>query len=333
MRLDDWLQYVKHVEKEQAALKKGPSEAEQVSPAQDTTAKPSEIAEKLAENNSGVAIAEKETGAAGNEKNGTSAKSTAPQNADLQIPALEDFLPFLKEDNQEVLAKPVAEKPKPEPAEIKPKPEPAQPVAKAEETTVESVVEISEAIVEPVAELQDSVERQESQEAAKAEIAPATEATFDLPGGNNSAGARVSVTRPVAPVAEKDDVRQKAETVREDSEALETLPRHIQAMARMQQVDEVAQNSYKRSFRESREELMARLLDPIVSLEEAARILNVCPTTVRRYTNRGLLQHYRTAGNQRRFRLSDVVVFMESLGQPARGRKAKSASEPDSDFE
>lgn len=77
--------------------------------------------------------------------------------------------------------------------------------------------------------------------------------------------------------------------------------------------DEVAQSSYK-PFRESREELLQRLLDPLISLEETARILNVCPTTVRRYTNRGILQHIRTAGNQRRFRLSDVLAFMSADG-------------------
>jgi excisionase family DNA binding protein len=73
---------------------------------------------------------------------------------------------------------------------------------------------------------------------------------------------------------------------------------------------EVAQHSYK-GFKESREEFLRRLLDPPLTLEEAARVLNVCPTTVRRYTNRGLLKHFRTAGNQRRFRLSHVFAFME----------------------
>lgn len=74
---------------------------------------------------------------------------------------------------------------------------------------------------------------------------------------------------------------------------------------------EVAQRSYKR-FRETREEFLERLLDPQLTLEDAARILNVCPTTVRRYTNKGLLKHHRTAGNQRRFRLSDVLAFLQS---------------------
>jgi len=82
---------------------------------------------------------------------------------------------------------------------------------------------------------------------------------------------------------------------------------------RLSDVEEVAQRSYK-DFKETREELLQRLLDPQLSLEDAARILNVCPTTVRRYTNRGVLKHVRTAGNQRRFRLSDVLAFLESQG-------------------
>lgn len=94
------------------------------------------------------------------------------------------------------------------------------------------------------------------------------------------------------------------------------MPKHLQTLFGAP-VTEVAQNSYK-AFKESRAELIQRLLDPTITLEEAARILNVCPTTVRRYTNRGLLKHYRTAGNQRRFKLSDVLAFMESGAQ--RGR-------------
>lgn len=75
--------------------------------------------------------------------------------------------------------------------------------------------------------------------------------------------------------------------------------------------EEVAQRSYK-PFRETREELLERLLDPELTLEETARLLNCCPTTVRRYTNKGILKHIRTGGNQRRFKLSDVLEFLES---------------------
>lgn len=63
---------------------------------------------------------------------------------------------------------------------------------------------------------------------------------------------------------------------------------------------------------ETREELLARLLDPTLTLEETARVLEVCPTTVRRYTNRGILPHERSKGNQRRFKLSCVLAFLES---------------------
>lgn len=91
------------------------------------------------------------------------------------------------------------------------------------------------------------------------------------------------------------------------------LPRHIQLLMRPA-TEEVAQNSYKSKFTETREELIRRLLDPQLTLEETARILNVCPTTVRRYSNRGLLKQERTPGNHRRFRLSDVLAFLEATG-------------------
>lgn len=63
---------------------------------------------------------------------------------------------------------------------------------------------------------------------------------------------------------------------------------------------------------ESREQLLARLLNPDLTLEETARLLQVCPTTVRRWTNKGVLPHERTGGNQRRFKLSVVLDFIDS---------------------
>ena len=47
---------------------------------------------------------------------------------------------------------------------------------------------------------------------------------------------------------------------------------------------------------ESREELLARLINPTLTLEETARILEVCPTTVRRWTNKGVLPYERSGG-------------------------------------
>jgi excisionase family DNA binding protein len=88
------------------------------------------------------------------------------------------------------------------------------------------------------------------------------------------------------------------------------LPKHWQLLLETPE-EGVTQNSYKLPFKETRQELVRRLLDPPLTLEEVARLLGVCPTTVRRYTNRGSLRHFRTPGNQRRFRLSDVLEFME----------------------
>lgn len=67
---------------------------------------------------------------------------------------------------------------------------------------------------------------------------------------------------------------------------------------------------------ETREQLLRRLLDPTLTLDETARILEVCSTTVRRYTDRAQnpLPCQRSAGNQRRFKLSQVLNFKE--GQP-----------------
>jgi len=63
--------------------------------------------------------------------------------------------------------------------------------------------------------------------------------------------------------------------------------------------------------KQTREELIERLLDPTLTLRETATLIGVCPTTVRRYTKRGVLKCFRTPGNQRRFRLSDVLDFIE----------------------
>lgn len=100
--------------------------------------------------------------------------------------------------------------------------------------------------------------------------------------------------------AGKDEVREKLETL---DVRQQVLPLDI----------ETAAAPPKRSGRvtENRDELVQRLMDPVLSLEEAAVLLDVCPTTVRRYTNRGVLKCYRTPGNQRRFRLSEIMDFME----------------------
>ena len=94
----------------------------------------------------------------------------------------------------------------------------------------------------------------------------------------------------------------------------ETLPKSIDFLCEFYD-DAVTANYYRGEFKESRQDLIQRLLDPELSLEESSRLLGVCPATVRRYTNRGWLEHHRTTGGQRRFRLSDIVKFVEEHGR------------------
>ncbi len=95
---------------------------------------------------------------------------------------------------------------------------------------------------------------------------------------------------------------------------LENLPRTIGFLGQFFN-DSVTAHYYQGGFQETRQDLIRRLLDPELTLEEASRLLGVCPATVRRYTNRGWLDHHRTQGGQRRFRLSSVVKFVEAHGR------------------
>lgn len=97
-------------------------------------------------------------------------------------------------------------------------------------------------------------------------------------------------------------------------ELLEHLPRNIEFLGKFFN-DSVTSHYYNHGFKESREDLIRRLLDPELTLEEVSRLLGVCPATVRRYTNRGWIEHHRTKGGQRRFRLSSVVRFVDRHGR------------------
>jgi excisionase family DNA binding protein len=68
---------------------------------------------------------------------------------------------------------------------------------------------------------------------------------------------------------------------------------------------------------ETREEIIQRLLDPELSVHEAAAMLNVSKATLRRYTDSGKLACFRTAGGQRRFKLSAVLALLASGSAPA----------------
>ena len=101
-------------------------------------------------------------------------------------------------------------------------------------------------------------------------------------------------------------------------ELIENLPRNLEFLAQFYD-DDVTARYYNHQFKESRFELMRRLLDPELTLEEVSRLLGVCPATVRRYTNRGWLEHHRTKGGQRRFRLSAVAKHVEEHGRLPEG--------------
>jgi excisionase family DNA binding protein len=62
---------------------------------------------------------------------------------------------------------------------------------------------------------------------------------------------------------------------------------------------------------ETREEIVRRLLDPELTLHEAAAVLALSKATLRRYTDQGKLPCRRTAGGQRRFQLSDILALLE----------------------
>ncbi len=97
-------------------------------------------------------------------------------------------------------------------------------------------------------------------------------------------------------------------------ELIENLPRNLEFLAKFYN-DEVTANYYSHGFKESRSELIRRLIDPELTLEEVSRLLGVCPATIRRYTNKGWLEHHRTKGGQRRFRLSALAKHVEKHGR------------------
>lgn len=97
-------------------------------------------------------------------------------------------------------------------------------------------------------------------------------------------------------------------------ELLEHLPKNIEFLGRFFN-DSVTAHYYNHGFKETRDDLIRRLLDPELTLEEVSRLLGVCPATIRRYTNRGWLAHHRTQGGQRRFRLSSLVQFVDKHGR------------------
>ena len=66
----------------------------------------------------------------------------------------------------------------------------------------------------------------------------------------------------------------------------------------------------QRRPKETRSQMIERLTNPLISLHEAGVILNVCASTLRRYSDSGVLPHERTSGGQRRFHLKQVLALL-----------------------
>ncbi len=84
------------------------------------------------------------------------------------------------------------------------------------------------------------------------------------------------------------------------------IPTNIQAKSI---IDTTEKQKEKKNL--ERQELLNRLIDPILTLEEAAKILNVSKATIRRYTKSGKIKYYITPGNHRRFKLNDIISLLE----------------------
>ncbi|HOK52944.1 MAG TPA: helix-turn-helix domain-containing protein [Armatimonadota bacterium] len=252
---------------------------------------------------------------------------------DSDVPDVEDYLPFLKEpeDRPQVDRSRMPE-PKPE---VRPAPEReitrriepevpfSDPLLPFSEGTGEPKPVIRKPEPVPVDEPVQPVKPVDTAQAPKpVSIDPVIKQPQIQPQSQPQSSPEVRHEVAHEPVKVQ-PVMSSAPSSEEVQEMWDKLPRHIQLLMG-QAKQEVAQHSYKQ-FKETREELIARLLDPTLSLEETARILNVCPTTVRRYTNRGVLRHIRTVGNQRRFRLSDVLAFLESQTRPTNSGSKLSA--------
>ena len=160
------------------------------------------------------------------------------------------------------------------------------------------------------------------------------EEDLELPGGAGQPlpdPERFVDVAPISPAPQAPPRRHAAgeqpEGPRSAREVLESLQPSADVRSRLEAVlarqrrlpleedFEEEKHGRRRRPAETREQLVGRLLDPTLTLQETALLLGVCPTTVRRYTNRGALQCFRTPGNQRRFKLADVLEFMERREQ------------------
>ena len=131
-----------------------------------------------------------------------------------------------------------------------------------------------------------------------------------------SPGSAPSLTSPFVSVQQVWDAAERTNRSRKSIKKEDTALKQRKLPGISRTFHEQGETEYPQgpagpAHEETREELLERLVNPTISLEEAAKIMGVCKATVRRYTEKGILQHYRTPGNQRRFKLNDIIHFLE----------------------
>jgi len=138
----------------------------------------------------------------------------------------------------------------------------------------------------------------------------------DVPGKSNPLASPFVSVQQVWEAAERGSKSRKANGVETTGIETEQVPlpgiEPAPDPAKGQAGNSGKKKKRRRAAQEqSREEILERLVNPTITLEEAAKIMGVCKATVRRYTAKGILPHYRTPGNQRRFKLNDIIHFLE----------------------
>ena len=169
---------------------------------------------------------------------------------------------------------------------------------------------------EEVAEVAEVEAPTEPEEAAPAETAAADDTQAIAPARTQEAASDADSTlrdREAVLNSLQDELERSGNSMKDRLRQLQARQRQLPM--EVEEPEEEGEEAQPRRATETRQQLVQRLLDPTLTLREAALLIDVCPTTVRRYTDRGLLNCFRTPGNQRRFSLSDVLEFLERREQ------------------
>ncbi len=326
--LEDWFKYLEQQYVDEKAEKEESKPSAEPPPTPTPTPEPEPSAEVTIQAEAPTAVQEPVREAGAEEP-----PATVPPRlervavADTAVPDPADYIFTLRRRT----AEPAMPAPPPDTAEAPPLVEPTADAAieqPAREEPADEPTAVEEAPAEAIAEAQveeeppaqTSAEEMDTAETCAEELAAELEEhTAEEPDSHSAekparakAIRRAPYTRSVRPVPPPQSIE----------ELWKRVPKHVRLLVELGE-DEVTRRYYRREFKETRQELVERLLNPILSLEDTARLLGVCPTTVRRYTERGLLNHYRTPGNQRRFRLSDVIAFLEARQQAQEARRRR----------